>query len=201
MLRAPADVGFSSRQGKRFFSPWLRGVAVLGSARVGRELPDVLEQARELVGLGEGLTPSGDDLLGGYLFTLRLLDQASEHLLGIDWARIEEWLCCATPLTSKISFAILADHARGAAGYPLWALLYDAIGGFTEQHLAQRALRVSQIGHSSGWDMLAGVFCGASVVLRFAENIRERMAPASDEANWPAMAGLGESRKGVLRVC
>ena len=95
MLHLPEATDSALPRERAVLSSLLRGAAVLGSVRVRRDLPCALEEARELVGLGEGLTPSGDDLLGGYLFTLHLVDHASEHLLGIDWDCVEEW---ATPL-------------------------------------------------------------------------------------------------------
>jgi len=151
-----------------FFSLFAHDVVGLRSLRIGRDLPSILEGARGLVGLGEGLTPSGDDLMGGYLFALRLLDRASEQPLGIDWARIEEWLSSVSRLTGKLSHAMLVDHGRGEAADPVWALLCHAIGGAPEKHLAGLALRVSEIGHASGWGILTGIHCGASAAVSLA---------------------------------
>jgi hypothetical protein len=168
MLRLPGGAGGGSSRGKLALRLLLRGARALGSVTAAGKLPCALEEARGLVGLGEGLTPSGDDLLGGYLFVLHLFDRASGCSFGIDWDGVREWARSASSLTNGISHTILADHARGEAGFPLWALSAHAVGGAEERDLAESAACVSRIGHSSGWDMLAGAHCGALVAASLA---------------------------------
>jgi len=142
--------------------------AVASLARVSCEydLSEGLLGATGLVGLGEGLTPSGDDLLGAFLFTLLVLDSAARERSGIDWHYINAWLQRVKTLTNKISFAVLADHARGDAAAPLCSLLSAALNGSTSERLVHLVGRVAKIGQSSGWDMLAGVHIACSVVAR-----------------------------------
>jgi hypothetical protein len=178
-----------------------KGVAALSQVSSGSGLPDGLEPATGLVGLGEGLTPSGDDFLGGFLFALRVLDRVSPVALGIDWHRVEAWLRRMKPLTNKISFAVLADHARGQAAEPLWAFLRGVLAEASQQQLVQAALRVARIGHTSGWDMLGGVHCGSSVAARMVEGSSQPsncqyVAAARHGAN-----SYGHCRREVVRVC
>jgi len=184
----------------RALGPLLQGAATLGSVQTRRDLPCALRGARGLVGLGEGLTPSGDDLLGGYLATLRLLDQAFAFLLGIDWAFVEAWVRSVGHLTSRLSHAILLDHACGEAGYPLWSLVSQTVSGLGEQDLAERAAEVSHTGHSSGWDMLAGVHCAAAVAASLAVGSPRRSAPALPASCRLAARRRETSQKEVLRV-
>ena len=84
----------------------------IGAARACRARnPAVLEaHARALVGLGRGLTPSGDDFIGGLLFVLR-------RVPGICPVPFSDDACSTArgwaDRTNAISFAILGDHGAG----------------------------------------------------------------------------------------
>lgn len=103
-----------------------------------------------LLGLGPGLTPSGDDFLGGALIAL--------HLLGLTplrdaiWAALEPLVATST---NEVSAAHLAAAAEGFGGAALHALLNDVIAARTEA-LPQRIAALAVVGHTSGWDALAG---------------------------------------------
>ncbi len=109
----------------------------------------------ELVGLGPGLTPSGDDLLSGALIALASLDLLE--------ARDMLWRVCDDHLarTNDISRA----HLRSASlGYGAAALhqAIDAVIAGDRAHIEPAIAAVSAIGHSSGRD----AFAGALMVLR-----------------------------------
>ena len=110
--------------------------------------------ATRLLGLGGGLTPSGDDYVGGTLFALRLI-------YGDDPA----WIAAAATIRSlastrshAISAALLADLANGESFAPLHQLVNTAMTNAPPQVLLTHARALAAIGHSSGWDMLAGIF-------------------------------------------
>ena len=102
-----------------------------------------------LIGLGPGLTPAGDDALGGALIAARLFDRA-------DIAdRLSEWvLLRARAGTSDISYAHLAAAAEGEGA----AALHDTLMALGEDSdtFKDGVARLDRIGHSSGWDALAG---------------------------------------------
>jgi len=125
-----------------------------------------LQNAIELVGLGYGLTPSGDDLLGAFLYTLNMLDSTGCGFIGVNAEVVDGWLEQIRSRTNKISFAILADHTHGDAAAPLQDFLSAASDGRPLETLIQAAGRVAAIGQSSGWDMLAGVHCACAVIER-----------------------------------
>jgi Protein of unknown function (DUF2877) len=117
-----------------------------------------ISAARALVGLGPGLTPSGDDLLGGLLMALYAGGQ-------ID-LRDRMWQALAPDLgtlTSPISIMHLRATARGMASAPLHGLLDTLLRG-DDAALAQRLAVVAAIGHTSGWDALAGLVLGLDVL-------------------------------------
>jgi hypothetical protein len=98
-------------------------------------------EAEMLIGLGPGLTPSGDDYLGGMLIALHQLQR------GPQAAGLWRWLEPRLSRTSDISRAHLTAAAAGEGHEALHAVL----GG----DLALEKL--DGVGHTSGWDALAGV--------------------------------------------
>lgn len=113
------------------------------------------EDAAMLIGLGPGLTPSGDDYLGGMLIAL--------HQLGRDaQARsLWRWLTPRLPRTSAISGAHLAAAADGEGHEALHQCLMALCTPGADW---TRALdRLDTVGHCSGWDSLAGVVAVAKL--------------------------------------
>lgn len=153
--------------------------ALLGRPRSGAQLPPVAAAAREpsarlrerlraafasgetpaprdlgclesLLGLGPGLTPSGDDFIVGALVAL--------HLLGCGELRDALWRslrALAPESTNEISGAHLSAAARGFASAALHDILNDVLAGNADR-LDARIRAIDAIGHTSGWDALAG---------------------------------------------
>jgi len=103
-----------------------------------------------LIGLGPGLTPSGDDLIGGVMIALRMFGHqtAADCLAG--WA-----LPIARRNTGKISIAHLTQAAGGEGADALHRIIALIADG-TETGLKPSLDEIDAIGHSSGWDALAG---------------------------------------------
>lgn len=102
-----------------------------------------------LIGQGCGLTPAGDDLVGGALVALRA---ARRHATA---ARLAHWaLARARRHTSRISRAHLACAARGEGAEALHAFIAGLIAGRCPR--GQALDRLDAIGHTSGWDAAAG---------------------------------------------
>ncbi len=116
--------------------------------------------AEGLLGLGPGLTPAGDDFVGGVFFARRLLAQA-EAAPAERWREAADWIRArAGDQTHRISATLLGDLLDGAGYAPLHDLA-SALATARPPHVAlDAARRLVRIGHSSGWDMLAG-FIGA----------------------------------------
>jgi hypothetical protein len=143
-------------------SPLLRRAAAGASALAGWLARDAARQppaqARALIGLGPGLTPSGDDLIAGALIALRtfLCLEAAEQLGA--WA-----LPLAATRTGAISRAHLAAAAAGEGAEPLHRIL-AAICAAAEVDLERELDAADRIGHCSGWDALAGIALVGAVV-------------------------------------
>lgn len=123
---------------------------------IGRDDAAAFEAAAlPLLGLGLGLTPSGDDLVGACLFARRLRGDTPA------WqAAAENLTSAATVRSNTISAALFGDLARGAAYAPLHEFA-AAMAGADQHELLSAARALCAIGHSSGWDMLTGSMLGA----------------------------------------
>jgi hypothetical protein len=122
--------------------------ALLQPAIVGNEAK--IDALLPLIGLGPGLTPSGDDVIGGALIAL--------HLLGEDRARDVLWTALrphAKTATGDVSFAHLEAAAEGLGHEAIHQIANDLMtGGDT---MREKLDAVHAIGHTSGWDALAGI--------------------------------------------
>lgn len=98
-------------------------------------------RAGQLVGLGPGLTPSGDDYLGGVMVALHQRGRGAQA--ASLWRWLEPKLAART---GAISAAHLAAAASGEA--------HEALHGILDGDLDLDAL--DAVGHCSGWDALAG---------------------------------------------
>lgn len=106
------------------------------------------EAVQGLIGLGPGLTPSGDDFLVG---ALALLDAIGERAAHTALARAinDPLLGLTTPLSACFLRAVAAGHV----GEALHRAASSVITGDADSAVAA----VGTIGHSSGWDMMAGI--------------------------------------------
>jgi len=138
---------------------------ILDSCLAGN-FASTLRRADDLIGLGEGLTPSGDDFVGALLYWLARVREHRAGSLSLDLEVVEEFLRRSRPRTNVISHVLLADHARGHACDALRHFVNGLLTGQKSESLARRVAQLIPIGHSTGWDMLAGVVAGAMVTSR-----------------------------------
>jgi hypothetical protein len=130
-------------------------VHALATAYRADDRAAVRRASRALLGLGGGLTPSGDDLVGGALFG-RLLVAAD----AAPWRALGAALAAEAERSSHaISAALLADLAAGASFAPLHATA-EALARGDGDAAVGSARVLAALGHSSGWDMLAGLVIG-----------------------------------------
>jgi hypothetical protein len=124
-----------------------------------------VEPLAGLIGLGEGLTPSGDDVVTGILAGLDLLQDA-DPAAGTARGRLVEAL---TPdvlgRTPLLSSQMLRAAVQGLYAEPVLELL-DALHAPSAPHasLAEASNRLLAMGHRSGRDTLRGL---TAVLLHF----------------------------------
>ncbi len=114
-----------------------------------------------LIGMGAGLTPSGDDFLGGLWFALNRLQAAYPDL---DFAKYAIPVEPYRRRTHLIGFTLLKDFANGHAIAPLHHIINDLLGGESPESRGPFVSQLTQVGHSTGWDLLAGLLVGLLTV-------------------------------------
>ena len=149
-------------------------------ARDQREIDDGV---RGLIGIGPGLTPSGDDLLAGFMIgliaTLDSPDRASSGyqveqpalpgLHHVIEALGRTILSHAARGTTQISNALLSHAVKGVGSDSVHRLLQALLQRDDAPELTPAALEMATTGHTSGWDCLAGVLVGVHLGLRLTE--------------------------------
>lgn len=110
--------------------------------------------ALRVIGLGNGLTPSGDDFLGGIFFALAHRPHP-KWLLGLPALKANLHKACEA-LTNPISAALLADNMAGTSFGELHDML-DALESNDSRFIAAARDALLDVGSSSGADMLTGL--------------------------------------------
>ena len=137
-----------------------RIVPVCRSGRIDLAMPE----AEALIGLGPGLTPSGDDFVGGLLFAAYHLKEAFPGELAWDAETIGGLIARSCSMTNAISQALLSDFALGQGYEAIHDLMDGILTGDADFGAETHVIRVTSIGNSSGWDMLTGLLTGMLLV-------------------------------------
>lgn len=116
---------------------------------------NALKESKSILGLGNGLTPSGDDILAGILSVL--YDLGNAGLKQTDWIS-----CFSTPLlslsktkTNLISAALLSAAAQGEIDETLDDIIFSLLNGNSPTQEMWQNLKT--FGHTSGFDGLVGI--------------------------------------------
>jgi Protein of unknown function (DUF2877) len=143
------------------------GPTALAACCAAGDLAGAVELAESLVGLGPGLTPSGDSMISGLLLALRLLGGATAGGTRAVW--LADWLgaavtCYAEQRTTALGAALLHCGARGQAAEEVSTVLRGFAGQEPVEPAARRLLAAGgQSGTELTWGLLAG--CRAALAL------------------------------------
>lgn len=125
----------------------------------------IVEGVLGLLGVGPGLTPSGDDFLVGYLAGLT-------HCGGPICARPAAAVTsCLLQNAAACTTSLSAEYIRYAARgqyHQYFTAFIDAFQGGGGEELAAQAARLLTLGHSSGTDLLLGFVYGGMTALSVA---------------------------------
>jgi len=142
----------------RMAMPKLR---LLAQASWRQNIAGIEEAVRGLAGLGPGLTPSGDDVLGGFAAIMALL---SPHLSADFLPRkyiASTIAAVAKPRTTMLSAVLLEYASRGEVSEQFGTLLLTLSYPIeASETLLDAADRVLAFGASSGGDTLLGMLLG-----------------------------------------
>ena len=142
-VRASGPLARIARPRIAMFERWLSGVLDKHA-----QVTESRDAVQGLIGLGPGLTPSGDDFLVGALALLDCVGERDAH------AALARAIIAALPgSTSPLSACFLRAAAAAHVGETLHRAVSSVIAGDVDAAIAA----VETIGHSSGWDMMAGI--------------------------------------------
>jgi hypothetical protein len=138
------------------------GVLVRELVEAARNLNTHVEKIiARLIGLGQGLTPSGDDFLIGFLAGLcSTRGKTRERLKFLsELGKEVRHLSC---YTNDISSTFLFYATQGQVSSKLANLLDAIAGGEGTAHFWQTVEEAMRVGHSSGMDTVTGLLVGLS---------------------------------------
>lgn len=141
---------------------WLvRSLTLIGKQRralVAGDVAAALGPTVDLIGLGVGLTPSGDDYLVGLLAGFAAMGDPVGIELGVAIAAV------AAVRTTAIGASAIAHAARGAFAERLHDVLIALARGRVAD-LATAIERATSYGATSGSDTLVGLFAGIDMAV------------------------------------
>jgi hypothetical protein len=139
----------------------LPNIATLVSAVKYEDLDIVGQSAKNLVGLGLGLTPSGDDLLAGFMAGLWWTANSFQgDLVRVDG--INRTIARLAEGTTALSKQLLIRAADGEVNEAVERLLEAILAGNSEA-VATATKRVLAIGETSGVDSIIGILLGSFI--------------------------------------
>ncbi|MFE6995256.1 DUF2877 domain-containing protein [Microbacterium sp. NPDC057659] len=127
-------------------------IGMLRTALLESDDSAVRTGASALIGLGEGLTPSGDDVLTG----LALLAAQDGMLLTRSLPALSDAIHAGATRTGLLSATTMAQAADGRGRRRLHDLI-SAVCDRDAAALRRTADRILRIGHTSGADILTGI--------------------------------------------
>ena len=150
-----------------------------------RDADAIAALAARLVGLGEGLTPSGDDFLVGYLAALW---SRADREQGIDTLlrKLKAPLDEIFSQTHAISRQMLSDALQGRFAESLVDVVRALSGS---GHVVDTTMQALRSGHSSGADTLCGLLFGISSAL-IAQEKQSRLQSRAARP-WQNVSGAG----------
>jgi hypothetical protein len=155
------EIGMPSQGeiGDRYLSAIIEPARMLCQGLRYGDLLKTRDAARGMSGLGEGLTPTGDDFLMGAFLAYHLVNphgQKTDFLTDVVNALVGR--------TNILSTSFVECAARGEAALP-WHMLVEALEHGSPQVLINACDRIIAIGHSSGADALAGFVASLGYLL------------------------------------
>lgn len=130
-------------------------LAAVADALADGDRPAAAASARGLIGLGPGLTPSGDDALVGIEAGLHALGRPTAGFLAGALDDIDE-------RTTTVAATLLRHAARGEFAERIHRLLAELLGS-DDVAIPGAIERAVAWGATSGADCLVGVLCGLDV--------------------------------------
>lgn len=144
----------------------IQRAGMLSDDLANNRIESAIQHAISMIGLGPGLTPSGDDFLVG-LCSVYKMQNISCYL---SCPFFEGIVHASQTLTNEISAITLKKAASGQVRESLNDLLICMVAGSVEE-LVPALNKIIGIGSSSGTDILLGILCGLERNLEAGGNV------------------------------
>jgi Protein of unknown function (DUF2877) len=118
-----------------------------------------MRELQQLIGLGTGLTPSGDDLLTGYLAGLWCAARREPDRLRF-LSLLRDLVRDLSRRTNDVSRTYLRLAARGQVSSVLADLAAAICAGAARERVITRAEAAMRVGHTSGMETVNGLLLG-----------------------------------------
>jgi hypothetical protein len=141
------------------YGAWLQFESMINHC-LNKEADGVFALGEALIGVGNGLTPTGDDYIGGVLFTAHHMGELYRTLKLFNAEELRTWLERVRLRTHSISYAMLSDHAHGSGTETLHHFLNSFLTEEPITNVVRYARQLERLGGSSGGDLMAGVLSG-----------------------------------------
>jgi Protein of unknown function (DUF2877) len=149
--------------------PSVRQVRSVAAPAAAAVLASEVEKAAALLvgvlGLGPGLTPSGDDVTAGLLLVLRGASRHQLPSLTTDVDRLSRLVLAeARARTTAVSAALLGEAAQGRAAVEVAEAARQLLGHAGPEKAAPVFAALLGIGHTSGVDLATGMLAAADAL-------------------------------------
>ncbi len=136
---------------------------LLSSVRSG-DIDGVSAAASRLAGFGPGLTPSGDDVLAGFMSSLLLGAKALNRDIDYAMEINQTILSSVIGRTTQLSQRLLEDALLGEAPEPVSRAINALLMG-NDDEVEEAVSALLAWGHTSGADSLLGILLGFHAIL------------------------------------
>ncbi|HYM89470.1 MAG TPA: DUF2877 domain-containing protein [Nitrospiraceae bacterium] len=144
---------------KRFVEMAVQTVPALIDATRNLQADGAITAIKPLIGLGPGLTPSGDDFIVGYLAGLWSTAGSDSSRLRF-MSSLGAWLSQAAAGTNAISRTYIKSAVNGNVSEPI-ATLAQRFGQAKSMDSVREATRIAlHVGNTSGTDGVQGLLLG-----------------------------------------
>jgi hypothetical protein len=133
---------------------------------VQQRLDDSVDKALSIVGLGSGMTPSGDDFLAGFLLAgivLSSRDEVTYHFMKELAKEIREG---ASDKTTSVSISMIEDASEEDFSKPAMDFFWSVLQSEDANKIKYYTDQLYSIGASSGEDILCGIMTGIMMFTR-----------------------------------
>lgn len=159
-LQPPRQNPLSTPGLKTLIERTMQTVPALIDATRNFQVDGAIAAIRPLIGLGPGLTPSGDDFIVGYL--AGLWSTVGSHSPRLRFmSSVGTWLSQAAADTNAISRTYIKSAVKGNVSEPI-ATLAQRLEQANNMDGVREATRTAlQVGHTSGADGVLGLLLGS----------------------------------------